>query len=400
MQAQKIAFLGNMNNNHFSMVRYLREKGLDVELLLFNDELEHFQPKADTYCLDYMDYVKQLNWGSLDSFIVTSADEIKKDLSKYQVLVGCGLAPAYCYKAGITLDIFKPYGFDIWGYTRYKINYPWNIVKTWPAVYFQKKGIEKCRVFHMSKTNALYEKRFNEIIGNNERWNDPLPLVYAPEYNSEVLSQLLNKTHWGHVFREVRANSELMVISHMRHVYGKQDDPSVKGNDILLKGWQIFLAANPELKSTLVLIDYGQDTNQSKVLIEKLDIKDSITWLPKMYRKDIMPGLMLADIVCGEFVHSWVTGGVLFEALVAKKPILAWRDEHMYASTDSQLYKILNAHSAEDIAARLQFYINDSPQINELGAKGSEWYSNLVVDKVVKKYITYINQAANNENVK
>ena len=36
-----IGLLGNMNNNHFSLGRYLRDAGYDCQLLLFKNEQEH-----------------------------------------------------------------------------------------------------------------------------------------------------------------------------------------------------------------------------------------------------------------------------------------------------------------------------------------------------------------------
>ena len=35
----KVALLGNMNNNHFSLARYLRDRGAEADLLLFDSEL-------------------------------------------------------------------------------------------------------------------------------------------------------------------------------------------------------------------------------------------------------------------------------------------------------------------------------------------------------------------------
>ena len=51
----KIALIGNMNNNNFSLMRYLLDLGMKVDLLLMSDdgvgELEHFSPKNDTWFL-------------------------------------------------------------------------------------------------------------------------------------------------------------------------------------------------------------------------------------------------------------------------------------------------------------------------------------------------------------
>ena len=65
----KIALLGNMNNNHFAIARYLRDQGFDAHVLLFDDEYNHFLPSCDTYSLDYMSFCHQLSWGSQQRFL-------------------------------------------------------------------------------------------------------------------------------------------------------------------------------------------------------------------------------------------------------------------------------------------------------------------------------------------
>ena len=45
----KIALIGNMNNNFFSMLRYFRDLGMDATLFLFKNEQAHFLPKYDTW---------------------------------------------------------------------------------------------------------------------------------------------------------------------------------------------------------------------------------------------------------------------------------------------------------------------------------------------------------------
>lgn len=64
----KIGLLGNMNNGFFPFTRFLREQGFSAELLMFNEEFDHFHPSADSYDLDFMSYCSQLKWGSSRKF--------------------------------------------------------------------------------------------------------------------------------------------------------------------------------------------------------------------------------------------------------------------------------------------------------------------------------------------
>ena len=52
----KIALIGNLNNNHFSLMRYLRDLGFDTYLLLYMEDGKgtnaHFIPENDSWNID------------------------------------------------------------------------------------------------------------------------------------------------------------------------------------------------------------------------------------------------------------------------------------------------------------------------------------------------------------
>lgn len=43
---KKVALVGNMNNNFFSLIRYLKDKNIQAELFLLNNEMGHFCPNV------------------------------------------------------------------------------------------------------------------------------------------------------------------------------------------------------------------------------------------------------------------------------------------------------------------------------------------------------------------
>lgn len=45
----RVALVGNMNNNHFALLRYLRDLGVNATLLMFSNEAAHFYPQQDTW---------------------------------------------------------------------------------------------------------------------------------------------------------------------------------------------------------------------------------------------------------------------------------------------------------------------------------------------------------------
>jgi hypothetical protein len=399
MSSVRIGCLGNMNNNHFAIVRYLRDRGMDAELLLFDHEFDHFMPAADTFDLSYMSYTRSLTWGSARQFLRAKPTKVLEDLRPYDVLIGCGLAPAYCERAGRTLDIFVPYGADIFDYVSLQAVVPHLIPRVWAAAVQQRRGIANAAVVHMALTNESMEARYRELRGDSERWLQGLPMVHAPTYSPDTIGRMADRTHWGHEFARLRQASDLMLVYHARHCWQcTAGDLNAKGTHKLLEGWSMFVRRHPEIKATLVTLEYGKDVLASKKLIRSLGIEPNVAWLPKMYRKDVMVGLNLADIVCGEFENNWMTGGVLYEALVLGKPILAWRDDEPYKKTYPNLYPILSAREPESIAARLEEYLAAPQAVRAASARGRAWYQTEIVEESLAKYVAYIDGRANGEN--
>lgn len=390
----RVALLFNMNNNFFAMARYLRDRGIDADLLMFEGEFDHFHPRCDAFDADYMGWVHQLEWGGPHSYLKTKPEKVRRDLQGYDVLIGCGLAPAYCLKGGRVLDVMVPYGYDVWEDTFYRRVGPRVLPTVWLSVAAQRKGMRSIRILHAAYTNALYEGRFARLAPGVERWTEGIPMVYAPGYERLSVPEMCNRTHWGHLFASIRKSVDFMMVSHGRHFWGEADNPNTKGNDKLLGGWAIFCARTPKVKKKLVLIEYGRDVDRSRAYVRELGIQESVAWLPKMYRKDLMPGLFMADMVAAEFEHSWMTSGVLYEALVASKPILAYREDKLYRDHYPDLYPIYNARSPEEIAHRLEECCGDAERGREIGRQGRRWYEVEVVQRTIDKYGGYIGTRA------
>jgi len=390
----KVGFLGNMNNNAFVLVRYLRDAGIDATFLMYPNEAAHFQPAADTFSLDFRAFGRKIDWGVSTSFLATSARAVRDTVDEFDILVGCGLAPAFLEKIGRPLDVFMPYGDDIWTEVSYRLVNPRHLLPVWSAVHHQRRGIPKSKVFHMVATNALYERQWERYGGAAERWTEPLPLVHLPTYDPATRDVWTTQTHWKHVFRQIRDRNELVVFYHARHLWAdKSDKLNNKGTDIFLEGWKMFRQQFPNVSATVVTFEYGRDVSHSKRLIEDLGISDSVTWLPLMSRKDIMAGLVDADIVCDELVNSWMGSGVTYEALAMGVPVLTYRDDALYASQYESLYPVLNARSAEDVAARLAEHVWSPDVSKEKGKAGRDWYEKHVVEAAVNRYLGFVRQS-------
>jgi len=383
----RVAFIGNMNNNHFALARYLRDRGVDCTLFLFPDEIDHFHPRSDTYSLDFQSWTRQLPWGSRRTFLNARADDIRVELEGFDLRVGCGLAPALCGRAGLSLDVLVPYGGDLIEETRYSPCAPRHIRASVAATRAQRRALRTLSVIHSPPLIRMYEVLIERYCPCAARWCTGVPMVYAPEYAPARLATMMGRSHWGHKFLRIRESCTFMVVAHGRHVWGPHSNPGVKGNDILMAGWSLFLKQIGSLPVKLVLLDYGRDVPRSKQLVRQLGIESSVEWLPMMLRKDLMPGLLLADAVAGEFVHSWECGGVIYEALVAQKPLIMHRAKFADAAEPSVLFPVFQASAPEEVASQL-LVLAKEPEIGRAAGKvGYDWYIENVACHGTDKYL-------------
>ncbi|MDA8647560.1 hypothetical protein N9L40_01285 [Rhodobacteraceae bacterium] len=387
----KICLLGNMNNNHFALGRYLRDAGYDCHLLLFQNEQEGFLPKSDAYDLSYNNWVRQLEWGAEKDINRAKFNMIKNDVSEFDFIIGLGHAPAFLNIINRKLDVMNPYGWDIFYAPRFRIVSPHHMPSHLRSTINQRAGLKKSKIVHFNTEHGLYANIIKKLLPNSEFNLVPNPIVYAPQYND---TQNLKKGHWWYEFRTIRSKVDFMVVAHARHVWGDPSDPNVKGNDIFLNGWSIFCEKTPNLKKSLILCEYGSCVAKSKKLIYELGIQESVTWFPKMFRKDLMPGLLLADLVAAEFVHSWVGGGVMYEALVAGKPLLMFSESHDMEGKSDELFSIYNAKSSTEVANRLQQFVSNPEQGRQIGTDGKNWYQKNVVENAVGHYGKYFDKRA------
>jgi glycosyltransferase involved in cell wall biosynthesis len=384
----RVAFIGNMNNNHFAMARYLRDAGYDCHLLLFPQEADHFHPSCDTYSLGYREWIYQMPWGGRSNFLNGKPIEIRDFLSKFDLLVGCGLAPALCDRAGIKLDVFIPYGGDLWWETRYSLHR--SLLHSAAATSAQRNGLASVSIVHAVPMIESYEMLLSQYWRGKTRWYEGEPIVYAPEYSHDNLATMMTRSHWANEFRRIREGCDFMMVAPGRHVWGGKKEPNAKGNDILLEGWSMFKNQAKSYRAKLVLLEYGENVDFSKEMVHQLGLVDSVEWLPRMQRKDIMPGLLLADAVAGEFVHSWIAGGVIYEALVAKKPLIMHRNDSELDDRGKSLFPVFKASNPEEVATQLQFLASNPSIAKEKGQEGSEWYRNHVARAGIDRYINLI----------
>jgi glycosyltransferase involved in cell wall biosynthesis len=386
----KVAFVCNMNNHPSSMVRHLREKGVDAHLLLLNNEDTHFHPSFDMFDLSYQTYTHRLEWGDHMRFTSVSPATVRRDLSPYGFVFASGSVPAFMHRAGMIADMFVPYGSDLAELPFFTPSPPRRGALTSPLVFphAQRAGIREAHTLGGSYT-PQFEGLFAKLGCTGKRIAFPLAPIHATTFNPDSLPSYYDRSAWYHEFLRIRQAHDVIVFHHARHIWRVPYSAfSQKGNDRLIRGFAKFTAEHPELRTALVILEYGPDVEASRALVAELGIKRNVFWFPLMARKEVLVGISLADIVCGEFGLSWNFCGTIIEGIALGKPLLHYRDDAMYPKED--LFPIMPGRSTDEIAAILGDYVARPEHYRHIGAEARRWFQTRILDASMDRIIELI----------
>jgi hypothetical protein len=376
----RVALIGNMNNNYFALMRYMRDMGVDAELLMYEGEGAHFAPENDTWEIEkWKPYIKQTNLNSgLGQYLKLSAKEIRNVFEGYDHYIGCGFTPAYFYKAGLQLDLFTPYCVGI--------EYTYRITKTKPAHYIK----EKIEAYYQNKGLKNNTKQIGTIdeesrLKANKIGVQTVPLPMLMIYNKgnyTATDVILNETI------EKLKQHYPVVFSHVSHYPVGSKTNDIKRNDILIKGFAEFVKKNKHTP-LLVLLEYGEGVEQSKLLIRELGIENRVMWLPLMSRKVIMQLLQYVHFGGGEFGGA-IWGGTGWEFMANGVPFFQYVDmssEEFEAKTKLKTPDFFNVKNSASIAEVLCKYSDDKDSTILVGKSLKNWFDKNGGQDLAAKYI-------------
>jgi glycosyltransferase involved in cell wall biosynthesis len=388
----KIALVDNMNNNFFSLARYLRDEGIKTDLYVIPNGMEHFHPSADTF-----QDIKTLKW--IKNFPISLNNKTwlifdKKILSffkNYDLIISCGISSAYLKRAGIDSDIIIPYGSDLYDlpFRTIKWGKPIDIIRSilyMQQAKYQRLAYKKARCVITNLNNPSYKKAVNKL--NINAINSFVPLLY----NKEKI-QKVEKFNF-------LDNHDFIVFNHSRQLWCSNPDnledfyyfKGNKRNDRIIKAFAKFLKITKFKNPVLVLFEYGPDIECSKKLIEELNIKKFVKWIPKSYRKEILFGLSKASLGINQVRENFNgLGGVSFEVLASGVPLLT-HTNGLFDNKNSIFYNapIIDVLSEEDLLEVFVDYEKHPKKYKEIGKKSKEWFDKNLGEGLAKKYVKLI----------
>ena len=384
----RIAFIGNMNNNHFAIKRYFEDIGFVCDLYLYNTLPNHFLPENDTWEINkHQTSIKKLNRGI--PFFDWFKPSLEYDFKNYDICIGSGLTPYYFNKWGLELDVFLPYGSDLYELP-FKKKWEFNSIKSFLIIllhnlfiyYGQKKGILSTkRIFTINHIKSI-----SDALKKLKRVSLPFstPMVYLERQTPEID---LNK----YLDIEKLQSFELKVISHSRQAWGYSSKHDSKGNDVLIKGFSLYVKNNPN--ACLILFEYGPSVEKSKMLIAKLGIEEKVIWVRKMPRKLIHLIIKkYADIGADQFESGYI-GATTYELMAHGIPVMSYLNLSSNEFEKKLLRPsppIINTSSAEEVSKALHSIHKKSESYTMLSKKTKNYFDKYLGHGAAEVYIKEI----------
>ncbi len=377
----KIALVGNLNNNFSSIARYLLDEGLDAYLYRFGNEPDHFAPEQDMFLNVLADRTYTLPFYKTIDIFDNNLRSLQLEFDKYDLVIGCGYLPAWFSRIGKRLDVFIPYGSDIYSapFFKFTLN-PKYFIGNLIFSKHQRSGIRNTHFTMLEIQSDLTEHQISKIGLKGKRFKTSVPMIHLPTYQN-ISEENLKKLEFYPQYKALREKYDLIIFHHSRHSWFNPEDLNEqKGNDRLFNGFALFLRNNPECKAAIITLEYGKDVDKSKEMISELGITKEVYWFPRQSRKEIMVGISFSDIVVAELHGDYNLYGTVIEGLVCGKTIMQYRDENKHKNVyDNGLHPALIANSSETVCEQLSLFNNNKAFYASEGLKGLNWYKENIV---------------------
>lgn len=395
----RIACVGNMNNNNFALVRYLRDLGADAHLFLFENEAEHFLPACDTWLMDrWAPYVHRLRLGNNPRHLFWRWRRLGPPLRGFDFVIGSGLAPAFCSRAGLRLGLFYPYSPGIEFYQAVWMDRELGTAGPLKRAFYsyvrwhQARGIRRARLRTNLDAGGETDLAFRRLNCAYEPLG--IPMVYPELAPTRLLPG------WIQDLERRLAGCRLTVLSHSRQHWVRPPEVSperwrlaTKHNDYLVRGFAAYVRQRPEGRPHLLLFDYGKDVAATRSLIGELGLADSVLWLPCCPRREILELLRRVNVCVAEFMEEGIWGGTAWEGLATGRPTLQSVNFSAAEYADlagHPLPPLLAVRSAEDVQRHL-LRLNDSPQeAGAIGTASESWFQRHQGRALAARYLELI----------
>ena len=384
---KRVALIGNMNNNNFTLLRVLRSNNIDAHLFLYKNEI--FSPDSDTKDLKYWKrYIHDLEISNgKPDILFFKKRKLQDKLKKFNFFIGNGIAPYILKKINIRLNIFMPYAEGIEHINEntdpiykslFKAPRPLTFLKNiWFKIcsFLQTISIDNCDTITTFNLHEFSIDSFKKLGIKPEIF--PIITCFRPEH--KVVSDKAEFKNYLYSRYKIQRNSTLL-FSHVAHFWKNLPYKNYmagfgKRNNLILQSLHDYYKQNNKKKIYLILTEYGPDVLESKKLIRRLNIEEYVIWIKKQKRVDIFKYIDACDIGVSEFAGMF-WGSCGWEFLHCNKPFFHWLNcINEYDRQRVSLPFFFNVNNTKDVVKYLEKYKPEKQKKNL--EKNKLWLKNV-----------------------
>ena len=367
-----------MNNNAFSLARHLAREGVTSTIYCYADEKRQFSPSFDTNFGNSSNNII-LRYLELPNSLSLDIDSLSKckHIFESNLTVACGAALSWSSRLEKPVDIFLPYGSDLWELPRFKFVKPQNQLFMLSCVKHQKSGIKNASYIHAPYTNDFYEPKINKLRPHNPfRLTNVAPFCYPYDRIESFKDKTYTpKSQHFHIFSKLRQEFKKIIVFPSRINTFNPKDPNSKGSDLFL--YEIYKNKNllSDTNTAIVFFDYSADSSQFKQLVYDLKLEDFVKLMPMMPRIDLSYILHLADFCVPSLGVTWFVNSVILEAIAMKCCLI---NQQMTVIPENTMYPSINYNHYSQIFVELLPYLNNHKSTFDITEKAFNWYERQV----------------------
>ncbi|MCK5506233.1 MAG: glycosyltransferase [Thermodesulfovibrionia bacterium] len=329
----KVTHIFNMANNGYQLCRALRLNGVDAHLVINAKEFAMSHPFWEYLSLHYDPYNVPIR--VIEKYFKTLPEWCHVWSPK-----GMHMSPSTIMKllrVGSNSDLFHlhPPSQVYFQFLRRKpfVIHEAGWIRTFP--YGHKKGEKLARRAY---------KAADCIVMTN-------PDTY------EILAQIPYKRQWFVPFvidvdkyKPAKKKHDKTVFLHPARQHW-----SVKGNDLLILAFKLYLESTGDKDAVLKLAHWGlqEDINNAKCMIKRHRLEKQIEWFEPLSKPDLIKEIQQSTAVCDQYLLG-SSGTAGFEAMSCDKPVIMYLNEFWNRHAfDRDMPLVLNGNSVSDIAANM-----------------------------------------------
>lgn len=391
----KVGFFGNTCNNLYQTIKLLiNEDDFDLHLFIDNRSDPQQLPESDDPELknNYPQWIHFGDYITVKTILFPWSSPLVDEFKKCDILIVSHFGPVFSYFSKKP-TIFFPNGTDITvhPFAISFLNLYYHSLKEKVGALFisfwQRKGIRSSyEIWTQPFFQNLYG--FNKLKLPQSKISDEyFPIII------DLKKQNSNNTEIIKEVSDIKKRFDFVIFHPSRIMLSEnvkmKRTANWKANDILVKAYKIFVENNPNVNSTLVLIDRpaSTDKEQLRAIINDLGISHKVTWLKPSNgfgysRNDLESLYSISDVVADDFGIGGF-GSIAIEALCFGINTLTYIDNDI-VNKMYPWHPVLVSKEPKEMSNILEKLYYDPEFKKTNAAKGPDWVQKFHTGEYVK----------------